>query len=443
MKVSFYLRSPKGNSVCAIIIQFNFNHCSYRYYSLVKIHPSDWNFKMQRAKQNAKGFDSVEFNQKLQSIAAKVTTAFYNYQNAHNGQAPIPQTFYGILDELFNKQNKARMGRDVQRSFWGFFQDLIDRMESGSRLHLQKNTPLALNTIKNMRNLMNHLRDFQEHSRRSIEFDTIDMHFYYAFVDYLTKVKKVNINTIGKQITQIKVIMREALELGYTTNTIFTHRKFRSASAESDAVYLNDKEIEELSGLDLSNHTKLERVRDLFVIGCYTGLRFSDLAELSIDRLDNDILEVRQVKTGDRVYVPLQPEVKAIMGRYDGGFPGTISNQKFNEYLKQVCQKCELLRKEVSLKTFIAGKRAVITEPKYCFVKSHTARRSFATNEYKRGELTIAEIRAITGHKTDKSFYKYIRVTPRENAENVAAKWRERAARKMRIVNGTSKLRAV
>lgn len=316
-------------------------------------------------------------------------------------------------------------------------------MESGTRVHVQKNTPLAVNTIKNMKNLMNHLKDFQEFSHRSIEFDTIDMKFYNGFTDYMTKVKKVNINSIGKLVTQIKVVMREALELGYTTNTIFAHRKFRSASVETDAVYLNDSEIEELYNLDLSGHVKLERVRDLFIIGCYTGLRFSDLVELSVENVDDDILEVRQIKTGDRVYIPLQPEVKAVMRRYNGSFPETISNQKFNEYLKDVCEKCELLKKEVSLKTFVAGKRVVITKPKCIFVKSHTARRSFATNEYKKGELTIAEIRAITGHKTDKSFYKYIRVTPRENAENVAAKWRERAARKMRIVSDGAKLRAV
>lgn len=443
MKVSFYLRRPNDNRVCAIIAQFNYNKTAYRYYLLEKIHPADWNFKTQRAKQGAHSSDSVEFNQLLTVISSQITEAFYNYRNTHAGQPPIPHTFYEILDEVFNKQSQARMERDVQRTFWGFFQNLIDRMECGSRVHVQKNTPLALGTIKNMRNLLNHLRDFEKFGRRAIEFDTIDMNFYYGFTDYMTKVKKVNINSIGKLITQIKVVMREALELGFTTNTIFTHRKFRSASAETDAVYLNDKEIEEIYAFDFSDHVKLERVRDLFIIGCYTGLRFSDLSQLSVDRIDDDIIEVRQVKTGDRVYIPLQPEVKTIMNRYDGQFPEAISNQKFNEYLKDVCEKCPLLQKNVSLKTFVAGKREIITHPKYFFVKSHTARRSFATNEYMKGELTIGEIRAITGHKTDKSFYKYIRVTPRENAENVAAKWRERAARRMRVVSGTGKLRAV
>jgi integrase len=347
------------------------------------------------------------------------------------------------LDDVFNKQSQARIDREVQRSFWGFFENFIERMESGSRVHLQKNTPLAESTIKNMRNLKNHLLDYQTYSHRSLEFDTIDMTFYYGFTDYLTKIKKVNINSIGKLITNTKVLMREALEAGYTTNTIFTHRKFRSASAESETVYLNEKEIDQLQGLDLSDHKKLDRVRDLFIIGCYTGLRYSDLSKLTVDKIDDDILEVAQTKTGDRVHIPLRTEVKKLIEKYDGEFPRAISNQKFNEYLRDVCAKCDLLKKEVSIKTFEAGKRVTLVKPKHQFVKSHTARRSFATNEYLAHDLQTAEIRSITGHKTDKSFYKYIRVTPRENAENVAKKWKERELKRMQVVKDAGHLKAV
>ena len=443
MKVSFYLKRPNDNRVSVVFAQINYNMTVYKYYLLEKIHPSDWNRKKQCAKPGARIVESISFNKRLQDISVTMTEVLYKYINSNGGKSPSPQAYYDLLDEAFNRQTPEKKAREAERSFWGFFQSFLDRMECGSRVHLTKNTPIAVNTIRNYRNLMNHLRDYQQFSKRDIEFDTIDMTFYYGFVDYLTKNKKVNINTIGKQITQIKVLMREALELGYTSNTIFTHRKFRSVTADTDAVYLNDKEVEELYKLDLSGHKKLERVRDLFVIGCFTGLRFSDLGQLSLISIDDEIIELRQIKTGDPVYIPLQPEVKNIMARYDNGFPSTLSNQKFNEYLKDVCIKCESLKKETSIKTFIAGKRETITKPKWFFVKSHTARRSFATNEYKKGELTIAEIRAITGHKTDKSFYKYIRVTSRENAENVATKWRERAARKLRLAQPEAQLKAV
>lgn len=278
---------------------------------------------------------------------------------------------------------------------------------------------------------MNHLCAFEKVSRRMIEFESIDMKFYYGFVDYLTQVKKLAINTIGKLITNIKVLMREAVEVGYTTNMEFTHRRFRSVSIETDAVYLTETEIIELRKLDLSPCKRLESVRDLFLIGCYTGLRFSDLSQLSIEAVSNNILTLIQVKTGDRVYIPLKNEVQVIIEKYDGAFPRAISNQKFNQYLKKICSGCELLKTEVVIIKFVAGKKISLVKPKYEFIVSHTARRSFATNEYLARDLQPAEIRAITGHKTDKSFYTYIRISPMENAANVAKKWQEREERRV------------
>ncbi len=81
---------------------------------------------------------------------------------------------------------------------------------------------------------------------------------------------------------------------------------------------------------------------------------------------------------------------------------------------------------EVTKKIIQGGKQIVIKKPKYEFVSSHTARRSFATNEYMAKGLNVRDIMAITGHKTEKSFYKYIRQTPMENAERVKIVWKQR-----------------
>jgi len=88
---------------------------------------------------------------------------------------PTQTHFKEILDEVFNKQSQAGIDRELQKTFWGFLQNFIDRMPSGSRGHLQKNTRLSQNTIKNVRNLKNHLQEYQRISRRLIEFNTIDM----------------------------------------------------------------------------------------------------------------------------------------------------------------------------------------------------------------------------------------------------------------------------
>lgn len=429
MTVRFYLKRPNANRISGIYAQLHFNQTVFKYYLLEKVHPEDWNFNTQRARSGIRCKKNLEFNQRLNYVATKINDAFYNYQNTHDGRSPVPKVFRELLDEIFDKKSQARIDRETSRSFWGFFTDLIERMESGSRVHLKKGTPLANSTIKNMINLKNHLRSYEAYCSQKLVFDSIDMRFYYGFTDYLTKVKKVNINSIGKLITNIKIIMREALELGYTNNMSFTHRRFQSPSVESEMVYLTSKEIDEIRELDLTDNKKLERVKDLFIVGCYTGLRYSDLAQMATENIDNDILTVCQIKTGDYVHIPLQIAVEEMITKYEGKFPEAISNQKFNEYLKDVCKRCDLLQRIVSVKRFAAGKRILLTKPKHFFVTSHTARRSFATNEYLARDLPTAEIRALTGHKSDKSFYRYIRVTPRENAENVARKWKERDER--------------
>lgn len=426
MTVKFYLKRPNDTCESVIFARLNYNMVCYKYYLLEKIHPQNWNFKKQRVKNGVKNIGAIELNKKLVHVSGVIIESFYKYQNAHSGCAPSPQYFRDILHDIFNKQKSLRSVENVRRTFWGFFEDLLIRMASGSRLHTQKNTPLALKTIGNMRNLFNHLRFFEITCRRTIDFDTIDMKFYFSFIDYLTQVKKVGINTIGKLITNIKVLMREAVEFGYTSNMIFTHRRFRSPSIETETVYLNDVEIAELAEIDLSYSRRLESVRDLFLIGCYTGLRSSDLCQLSITSVRDNVLSLTQIKTGDPVYIPLKKQVRLIIEKYGGMFPAAISNQKFNKYLKEVCSKCSLLEKEVSLIRFVAGKKVSIKKPKHEFVMSHTARRSFATNEYLERDLQPGEIRAITGHKSDKSFYRYIRTSPNENAINVARKWQER-----------------
>ena len=192
-----------------------------------------------------------------------------------------------------------------------------------------------------------------------------------------------------------------------TTNNIFTHRKFKSINFKSDTVYLNTDEIRELQTLDLTRDPRYDRVRDMFVIGCYTGLRFSDLTKITPQHIENGMIELSRSKTGKAVFIPMANDVVNILAKYNNTLP-KISNQKYNEYLYEVCKKSELLQKEITVNEIKGGKKFTITKPKHDFVCSHTARRSFATNEYKAGDLEISEIMALTGHKTEKSFYKYI-----------------------------------
>ena len=363
--------------------------------------------------------------------------------NQHNKQSVIPALPPEILKEklrkYLSKENKEEREQNLHLTFWGNYENFLYRMDNGTRVHLEKGTSMAPKTIFQFRNLKRHLKTFEKNTNFKIEFDNVDMNFYKKFVDYLTIKLKLAPNTIGKLITNLKVYMRESLEDGLTANNTFTHRKFKSINSKSDTVYLTTAEIKALQELDLSKQPRYERVRDMFVIGCCTALRHSDLSKIKPDNIENGMIDMIQTKTGKQVIIPMAKDVIEILAKYNNSLPG-ISNQKFNEYLYEVCKQCEVLANEVTIHEIKGGKKNTLRKPKYEFISSHTARRSFCTNEYKAGDLEISEIMALSGHTTEKSFYKYIRETPKGTAERIKEKF---AARELKQATITNHLKAV
>ncbi len=213
--------------------------------------------------------------------------------------------------------------------------------------------------------------------------------------------------------------MNEALERGISTNLNHKHRKFKTLDEETESIYLTTNEIDRLYQLQLSDNNRLENVRDLFVIGCYTGLRFSDLSRLTDNHIiDNGTkLKIQTEKTGDIVIIPLHKYIREIMSRYNGGMPRVISNQKMNQYLKELGVLAKIDDKVIIHYTK-GGKRTSETTNKYNLITVHTARRSFATNAYLNDIPTIS-IMKITGHRTEKAFLKYIKISQEDNANKL------------------------
>jgi len=225
--------------------------------------------------------------------------------------------------------------------------------------------------------------------------------------------------------------MGEAIDLGYTNNLSFKHNKFTYSEGETDAIYLTEKEIINLYRFDLSKNKRLEQVRDLFVFGCFVGLRFSDYNNVkpeNIIRIEGDyFIKLITKKTNELVIIPCNPVVLDIFKKYDSNLnklPKSLSNQKFNEYIKEVCKKAEFNEK---------GRLS--TEPAlelWQCISSHTARRSFATNYYLDGFPTI-DLMKITGHKTEKAFLRYIRVSKLDTAkrlsQHIKKNWSEKMLR--------------
>jgi integrase len=274
-------------------------------------------------------------------------------------------------------------------------------------------------TIKTYQTTINKLKEYEKYSRKKVDWNTIDMEFYYDFFEFYTGIQGFLTNGFGRVIKIMKVILNDATENGYNINLKYQNKNFRALREEVNNIYLSDVELEKIINLDLNSEKHLEKVRDLFIVGCYTGLRFSDFSQIKKENIiDGKIIRLKTIKTDEWVTIPLMDEVAVVMKRYKdqpNSLPKSFDNQVMNRYLKDIGELAGI--KENFLKVRNKGKdRFEESFKKYELITTHTARRSFATNMFKRG-VPSRVIMKITGHRTEKAFSSYIKITEDENAE--------------------------
>jgi len=216
--------------------------------------------------------------------------------------------------------------------------------------------------------------------------------------------------------------MNEAVEQELTNNLAFKSKRFIVIKEDVDNIYLTLNELKRMYELDLSDKPSHEKARDLFLIGAYTSLRVSDFNDIKpeniIKRIDGYKLQIETKKTDHKVIIPLHPYVVAILQKYMGKTTKRMADQTINYKIKDVGKWAEITELETISKTK-GGLRITKQIPRYELIKTHTARRSFCTNAYLSGVPTI-DIMAISTHKTESSFMKYIKVTKEQQADRMA-----------------------
>jgi len=394
---SFVLKEPGKKGYSLVYLMFRYNNYRLKYSTGEKIPPNFWNPEKQRAKETRQFPLYPEFNARLQQIENHIYNLHRKFLN--DGLFPTPEMLRIELNiKLLKKKELIK-------------NDLV--VFADSLIQISSKKP---NTIKHYKQTVRILKEYVTLINKPILFEDINLEFYERFIRFCTA-KQFGTNTIGGLIKNIKVFMNEAFDRKLTENIEFKNRKFRTVDEDAETIYLSRDEIQKLYDLDLDSNPRLARVRDLFIIACYSGLRFSDLAQLKEENFNSERLKIQTEKTGELVIIPLHPLVKHILKKYNNKPPEIISNQKMNEYLKQLGDKAKI-NQNVLVHFTQGGKKIAKTYPKFELITVHTARRSFATNAYLNNVPAIS-IMKITGHRTEKSFLKYIKITQEENANKL------------------------
>lgn len=369
-----------------------------------------WSDKNQRIKPRKITKDNADLNNHLNKLEVFLINAWTKEYDVTSGD----KTW---LQRKIDRFHSSEQNEKKELLFLNYVQQFIDNAPKS--INRKTGRKLSKRTIQRYNTASHKLKAFVDLHFKHIELSEIDINFYNKYLEYLTIDLDLALNTVAKEIAVLKTILNSAKSLGF----YFDLNSFKKSSETSDTIYLSEQMLEKLYSYDLSKNERLEKVRDLFIVGCWTGLRFSDLTAIKPHFVEEDLIHMRQLKTDFPVYVPLHWMTKEILEKYKYQLPIDISNQKFNNYIKEACKEAEL--NELVTKRITKG--GVIKEntyETYELVTAHTARRSFATNLYLDDFPTLS-IMAITGHESESSFLKYIKVSKKKHAMKLLEHWRK------------------
>lgn len=405
---TFNLKSPNENKLSLIYLRASLSGSKkyLKYSTGEKIHPKNWNSKSQfPIRIKGRTTEAVQINSIIQQLS-RYAEEFQLICSRLEAQ-DIALTADRIKNELDFIFKKNALAPD---SFFSVFQLFIKEK--------QDLREISEGTIGRYQNIMAVLQDFCKATRYNLTFDSVNDEFYIKFVKYSREKLKHKDNTLGRNIGFIKTFMNWTIQKKYHYNLEF--RNFKKTSSETDEIALNLDELNQLWEYDFSKIKRLEKVRDVFVFGCVTGMRYSDYSRISKKNVHNGQIFINAQKTKSNTGIPLNKYSKEILEKYEFELP-SISEQKFRDYIKEACKIAGF--SEDTIKTSFRGRERIEeTIPKYDRISSHTARRTFITISLEKG-MNVETIMSITGHKSYSSFQKYIKLSQKARENEMIKVW--------------------
>jgi integrase len=291
-------------------------------------------------------------------------------------------------------------------------------------------------TLKVYTGLAAHLSEYQKLSGEKAAFENMDIAFMRGFHSYLcsdrtvmrkgkqVEVKAMNNITAAKQLSTLKTLLNYA-RIHYKIEINQSYRDYAVARKDSnfEVITLTWDEFQTLYNLDLNNNKKLAQVRDIFCFSCTTGLRYSDLAQLKREHIRGNSIKMTAAKTGQKLDIPLNEYSATILEKYKEMHRPLpiISNQKTNDYLKELCELSGIDTPIEIVREYGIKKVATVYK-KHELISIHVGRKTFTTLSLENG-IAPQDVMSITGHTQWRSFKRYVDVSEKQKKAAMAKAW--------------------
>lgn len=398
MNYTFKLKEPNAEKETLIYFRsfFSNENRNFIYSSGEKIKPSEWDFEnrlpndLNGRTQRAVNHRSIK--KQLDRYSGFFTEIVNRYKNIDE------ELTIDIARQRFDEEFKKIKIKD---DFFRIYNEFIQEKENDySGNSISKSTKDRYDYNKRL------LQDFQDFYKLKLRLGNFNDKIYNKFLKYCIEIKDHSANTVHRNVGLLKTFLYWALSKKYTYNNNFINFK-KPPKFRTDEIALNYQQVEEIYLYDFSKNKRLERVRDLFVFGCVTGMRFGNYSRISKQDIQGDFIRVVDLKSkSKKLSIPLNSISKAILEKYNYILPN-ISNQKMNEFIKEVFKEMKFtedIKKTMKYGDELVDKKSEFWER----ISSHTARRSFITI-MKNNKVPDKVIMSYTGHTSLEVFNNYYR----------------------------------
>jgi site-specific recombinase XerD len=365
-----------------------------------------WNYKKYRVKSNREFKQYRAINQKLENFEICAIQAFRELESKK--KLITKAQLKNAIRQKLKGWAPGKASGEISFVKWADAY-VENRLKAGF---------IVASSAKVYKNTTRFLSEYEKRNRHVLGFRDVTPEMINEFISMLVK-KGYAQNYIHKQVKNIRMFMDMAKIDGLHQMEAYRNKNLSVAEELVDAPYLTIDELQIIYDLKTKPGGRLDKIKDLILFESWTGLRHSDSGQV----LPHDIRKIKGGKAifiapqkgKDRILIPIGPVVEEILVKYNWKSPPNMSNQKTNNYLKELCKLAQIDSPFTSYRTQ-GGKRVKRHGPKWKFISTHTGRRSFCTNAVKMGcnQLFVMKI---SGHKTESSFLKYIKITKEEIAQ--------------------------
>lgn len=381
-----------------------------------RIDAAKWDSAKQRVKNNVTNKQkqsALQINTDIARYEAFINEIFQDFES--KGTEPTPEQVKEAFAEKLNptpqkkQKSQATRGKAKKSDLFVVFDEFVK--ECGVQNDWTESTYEKFAAVKN------HLTAF----KKGLTFEFFDEYGLNEYVSYLRDTRGMRNSTIGKQMGFLKWFLKWSFKKGHTKNNAYDMFKPKLKSTPKKVIYLTWEELEQLRDYEIPPTKQyLERVRDVFLFLCFTGLRYSDVFNLRRSDVKENHIEITTVKTADSLIIELNNHSRAILDKYkDVAFEHykvlpVITNQKMNDYLKELAELAGI--DEPVRETYYKGNERIdVVSPKYALLGTHAGRRTFICNALAL-EISPQVVMKWTGHSDYKAMKPYIDIADKVKA---------------------------